>query len=193
MNNNISFKSRIHPVTLNEFTNATTDIYQKASVNYPWTSNETIKAPKAYTMDIFDCSAGGIVDKDSGDVVMFHICPSQPDNFDFDKVEENIMALVNKKNSNLRGFILGAQTMFEDSIIYFKKMNKMLEDKHIPTSTFKSPIAEQTHILYDAQKDEWLISNVYINSALNRGKKDKSTILKENFAEVNIANGDYIV
>ena len=28
---------------------------------------------------------------------------------------ENIMALVNKKNSNLRGFILGAQTMFEDS------------------------------------------------------------------------------
>ena len=64
----VSFKAKIRPVTVSEFTKHRMSTFHK--VDYPWTANETVKATKAYTTDIYDCTAGGIVDSHNN-VVMF--------------------------------------------------------------------------------------------------------------------------
>ena len=187
---NVSFKARIRPTTMKEFTEATADIYKRASVEYPWTAKETIKAAKAYTTDILDCTAGGIVDESDKNVVLFHICPTQPQNFNFEEIEKHIMSFVEEGRGKLRGFLIGSQKIFKDSDILFKKLQKMLKNKKIPITIIKGTKEDKTHILYDSKKDEWLISNFAINHKIHSGEKDAKKILTDCFDEVKIAAGD---
>ena len=186
----VSFKARIRPVSLKEFTENTADIYRRASVEYPWTAKETIKTSKAYTTDILDCTAGGIIDKNGKNVILFHICPTQPQNFDFETIEKHIMAMVESGKEGLQGFLLGSQKMYKDSEMMFKKLHRMLTSRNIPTSTIKGSKEDKTHILYNAAKDEWLISNWGINQKLHNGEKDSEKILKDCFEEVKLSNCD---
>ncbi len=189
---NVSFKARIRPTTMKEFTEATTDIYKKASVEYPWTAKETIKAAKAYTTDILDCTAGGIVDETGKSVVLFHICPTQPQNFNFEEIEKHIMSFVEEGKGKLKGFLIGSQKIFKDSDVLFKKLQKMLKNKKIPTTIIKGTKEDKTHILYNADKNEWLVSSFAINHKINNGEKDAKKILTDCFDEVKIAKGDII-
>ncbi len=121
--NDLSFKARIRPVSISEFTKATSDIYGKASVNYPWTAKETITAPKAFTTDVFDCTAGGIVNETTKEVTLFHICPTRSENYDFNEIEQHIINQANlKDDSKYKGFLLGAQGIYDDSKMLFKKI-----------------------------------------------------------------------
>lgn len=189
---NVSFKARIRPTTMKEFTEATADIYKIASVEYPWTAKETIKSAKAYTTDILDCTAGGIIDETGKNVILFHICPTQPQNLNFKEIEKHIMSFVEEGKGKLKGFLLGSQKMFHDSEMMFKKLHRMLKNKKIPTTIIKGTKEDKTHILYDSKKDEWLISNFLINHKIYSGERDTSKILTDCFDEVKIAKGDYL-
>ncbi len=189
---NVSFKARIRPTTMKEFTEATADIYKRASVEYPWTAKETIKAAKAYTTDILDCTAGGIVDETGKNVVLFHICPTQPQNFNFEEIEKHLMSFVEEGKGKLKGFLLGSQKMFHDSEMMFKRLHRMLTSRKIPTTIIKGNKDDKSHILYNAAKDEWLISNFAINQKIHNGEKDAKKILTDCFDEVKVATGDII-
>lgn len=188
----VSFKARIRPASLKEFTEASADIYKRASVEYPWTAKETIKSVKASTNDIYDCTAGGIIDEEGKNVVLFHICPTQPQNFNFDAIEEHIMGLVDSSKTQLRGFLVGSQKIFHDSEMMFKKLHRMLTKRNIPTTIIKGTQEDKTHIMYDAAKNEWLVSNYAINHKLHNGEKNSEKILRECFDEVSITKGDTI-
>ena len=72
--NNLSFKSRIRPVSLEEFYPITNSIGRKGNVGYPWTLKESVLNDRAFTKGVIDCTVCGITDGDK--VLMLHICPT---------------------------------------------------------------------------------------------------------------------
>lgn len=184
----VSFKAKIRPVTVSEFTKSRMLTLHK--VDYPWTAKETVKAKKAYTTDIYDCTAGGIVDKHNKNVVMFHICPTQKENFNFDNIEKQIMELVDKGSSDLSGFLVGSLDLFRDSSMMFKKLHRMLKNHNIQTTILRGTKEERTDILYNAQKDEWLVTNHNINQKIHNNLKSPKSILSESFDEVILSSKD---
>ena len=184
----VSFKAKIRPVTASEFTRSRT--LTRHRIDYPWTVNETVRAKKAYTTDIYDCTAGGIVERNSKKVVMFHICPTQKENMDFDNIEKHIMSLVEDDSTNLSGFLVGSLDMFRDSSMMFKKLHRMLTSHNIPTTVLRGTKEQRTNILYNAKKDELLVTNHNINQKIHNGEKSPETILSESFDEVSLSNID---
>lgn len=189
--NNIYFRSKIRPTSITDFYNAAGDAYYNSSVNQPWTYKETIKSNKALTTDIYDCTAGGIVDIETGKVTLFHICPENKYNKDFDCIEKNIIGLSGLKN-NLRGFIIGSQSRFADSKLIYEKLKYMMTKNGIPVSELREAKDNRTAIMYDSKNDEWLITNDEINNKIHNGEKNSEKILKTSFKEVNIDTGDEI-
>lgn len=185
---NVSFTSLIKPVSTSVYTREIESVYGKFGVNEPWTANETIKTPKAYTTNIADCTAGGITD--GKDVVMFHICPTKPQNQDFDKIEKSITEKIDLKSPNLRGFLLGSVSMFEDSTLMFEKLKRIFDKNNIPLSFCKANKGSKTDIMYNSAKDEWLISNPEINNRMIRGNRDAKEILQNSFEQIHIADCD---
>ena len=186
----VSFKAKIRPVTVSEFTRHRMLTFHK--VDYPWTANETVKATKAYTTDIYDCTAGGIVDSHNN-VVMFHICPTQKENSDFDNIEKHIMGMVDEGNNNLSGFLVGSLDLFRDSSMMFKKLHRMLKNHNIPTTILRGTKEQRTDILYNAKKDEWLVTNHNINQKIHNGQNTPETILSDSFDEVILSNKDTLM
>lgn len=184
----VSFKAKIKPVTASEFTRSRT--LTRHRVDYPWTVTETVKAKKAYTTDIYDCTAGGIIDRKNKKVVMFHICPTQKENVDFDNIEKHIMGLVGEGSNDLSGFLVGSLDLFRDSSMMFKKLHRMLIRHNIPTTVLRGTKEERTNILYNAKKDVLLVTNHNINQKIHNGEKSPETILKESFDEVSLSNVD---
>ncbi len=187
----VSFKAKIRPVTVSEFTKHRMLTFHK--VDYPWTANETVKAKRAYTTDIYDCTAGGIIDRKNKKVVMFHICPTQKDNADFDNIEKHIMGLVDEVSNDLSGFLVGSLDMFRDSSMMFKKLHRMLKNHNIPTTILRGTKEQRTDILYNAKKDEWLVTNHNINQKIHNGQNTPETILSDSFDEFVLSNEDTLM
>ena len=78
---NITFTSRIRPVTRAEFSRVILSYGDKNFVGYPWTLKESVLSNKAYTKDIADCSVCGITD--GLKVLLIHLCPTEKINFQF--------------------------------------------------------------------------------------------------------------
>ena len=89
--NNISFTSIIRPVTAKEFRTAISSIPKTNSVNYPWTTRQSVIAPDAFTTGIYDCTAAVI--SNGQNAIMLHLCPTNPKNFDLD----NIICFIKKQ------------------------------------------------------------------------------------------------
>jgi hypothetical protein len=187
---NIAFSARIRPASLSEYTKEISEIYMKPSsyVKYPWTAKEIIKAPKAYTDGIMDCTAGGITD--GHDVVMFHLCPSFAVNKDFDNIREVIKSKLDLSSSKLSGFLLGSDKKFPDSRQLFEKLKKFMSDLKIPTTCIGGNKGESTNLVYNSKKDEWIISNFRINQGLHVGTTNPEELLKSSYEDVFIAPQD---
>lgn len=188
---NIYKMIKIKPCTITHFTEAIADIYGKQTVAYPWTSKETIRAIKGYTTDIFDCTAGGIVDKNTKEVTMFHICPTQRENMDFDKVIEGIMRHVDP-DSMMCAFLVGSKKMYADSNLMFEKFLRFLKER-VPVVSIKGNKEDKTDIVFDGIKNELLISNHEINSKIRQGMDSNMDILESSFDRIEIPNKTFVV
>ena len=56
----------------------------KNYVDYPWTIKESVFSNNAYTKNIADCTVCGITD--GLKVLLIHLCPTNKENFNFNKV-----------------------------------------------------------------------------------------------------------
>ena len=191
-NNNVSFTGLIRPTSLSKYTKATEDVFFRANIQPPWSYKDTKKVPKGMSMDVFDCSAGGIVNNDTKEVVLFHLCPENKENFDFEKIEKYVMSKVDGTSENLQAFIIGSKKIYADSEMLFMKLKSMMQRHKIPTTVIKGNQEEKTHILYDAKSDEWLITNNTINRKILNGETDSKKILEDCFDEVSISEKDKI-
>lgn len=184
---NISFTSRITPVTLPEFKNIQNTLY-KRSVNFPWTHNLTVKDKAVFTNGIQDCCAGGITDGQN--VVLFHLSPDRNENADFAQVKKTLEALIDFNNKELCGILVGSKCYFRKSKKLFKNLENFMKEYNIPYSSFKNKISGSTDIMYLAENDKWYITNQYIDRAIIKNTNNPEIIMKKSFREVMLSDKD---
>jgi len=191
MNNNISFKSLIRPVTTADFNKTITYIGKNRAVNSPWTVKETVKDSSAYTRHIFDCSVLGLTD--GINVTMLHICPTKKENKDFRKIKDYLMQKVDLYNPNLQGFLFGSQkgefSVLSDNL--YNNLLNFIKKYNIPITEI-AKAKEYTDVAYQSKTDEWLISSFSINEGLSKGKSSQE-VLKDVFKKIEISELDEIV
>ncbi len=174
---NISFTSRILFTNLKGFNSELNSFASKIKVDRPWSADEIIKASQAYTEEIFNCTAGGIITETKGKkrVVMFHINPTLEDDskIDFSKVKEYLLKKIGK-DKPVQGFLIGGKKDFSPSFLpseYIKKICKIsmeifddfenfMEGLKIPYTKFKGQNigGQNSRIAYNSVNDQWTIT-----------------------------------
>ncbi|MCM1338550.1 MAG: hypothetical protein NC191_02635 [Muribaculaceae bacterium] len=193
MNNNISFQSRIRIIGSDAFMQKVTK-RRPRSVDYPWTIRQTVFDTQASTTKVYDCTAMGI--NDGENVLLFHICPTEPRNKNLDKIKEFVTASIKEKLNPqaLQGFILGGKKNninSPKSINLFCFLEDILKELNIPYSKFKGGEFEN-HVYYNSTTDEWLIGNSLLDDVPNSVFGSPKNALNKIFDEVNIAQCDEV-
>lgn len=187
MAGNISFKSRIRPILGNEFAKISSTIAETNFVNSPWTIKESVKATRAVTTGVFDCSVLGITD--GLKVFLLHLCPTNPENEKFDEIKNFIVNNLDTKTSNLKAALFGSQYYGRRSTKLFDNLKNLMTELKIPCSTFRQ-CWEYFNVLYDSNKDEWCVSSLPIECSLTSGKTDSEEILKKAFYKIELSPFD---
>lgn len=186
----VSFTSAIRPVTCNEFTKAVSSIARKNCVNYPWTINESVKAPQAYTKGVCDCSLLGITD--GNDVLMMHLCPTNSNNKNYFQIKRFISSNVDLKNPNLQAILIGSKEIKTSEDLY-NKLAEFMQEWKIPFSQLKtSANGCKIDVAYSSPKDEWIVTCNKIDKLIRSGVNDSLKILKDVFKNVNISQADEV-
>jgi hypothetical protein len=151
-------ESTIRPISKSSFRKIVSSYGEKKYVSYPWTIKESVYADKAYTGNVYDCTVCGITD--GAKVLMLHICPTIPENNNFEEIKAFIKRNIDLGNKKLKAFLFGSKNikaLGAQSSINFKKFEKMLANMNIPYSKIKGgPCVND--VAYSSQTDEWLIS-----------------------------------
>lgn len=157
---NISFKSKIKPLSPNEFKEALKKFRTEQFVNYPWTVNESVFSEQACTTGIIDCTSCIITDKKN--VLLLHLCPNNSANSNFSKIAEFIDNTLKNFSSKINAILVGSKSesfMLGDSrsTDLFNNLAKFLEERSIPSSKFQGG-KHLSNIAFDCKKDEMLLS-----------------------------------
>ena len=80
----ISFKSKLTPLKLSEFSIRTAAFNRQNFVDYPWTISTSRVAADVFTNNICDCTACLITD--GSKALLMHLSPERQDNHNFSKV-----------------------------------------------------------------------------------------------------------
>ena len=186
MAQNISFKSTFRPVNNLEYAKITARIDNKFFVDFPWTIKKSVKASKAKTSMVFDCSVLGI--NDGKEVLMLHLCPTVKENLDFNKIKNFILKKIKIDNPNLQAVLLGSQKNWDES----KRLNDFLfglmNKWNIPCSIFNTS-KNSFNVAYDSNVDEQYITSLDISKALDEGF-DSEKIFKSEFDTVKLTSLD---
>ena len=184
----ISFTSRIRPVTSKEFSKITAHIDKKYFVGYPWTTQESALGTDVYTTGIADCTACGITD--GKQALLLHICPTIEKNLHFNDIFRFIVGKLDMKSKGLQGIVMGSKHDKKSSTVYRNFVN-FFEQMQIPFSELKQD-KHKFNTAYITSKDEWLISSCNTDKLIE--KKTASTdVLKQLFSEIRISDVDEIV
>ena len=187
MTQNISFKSTFRPVNKYEFARISNKIDKKFYVDYPWTIKESVKASKAKTKDIFDCSVLGITD--GKDVLLMHLCPSMPENLDFNKIKNFIMKKIKIDNPDLQAVLIGSQFNWKQSKALNDFLLGLVNKWNIPCSVFNSS-QNPVNVAYFSDTDEWVINSGNIDKAMMNRETDSEKMFKSEFKTVELSSLD---
>lgn len=189
---NITFTSRIRPVTKAEFSRVVSSYGNKNFVGYPWTIKESVLSDKAFTKDIADCTVCGITD--GLKVLLIHLCPTEKINFQFNKVTDFIKEKFNLNNPDLQAILVGGKpecTHGADSYKLFGMFEKFLEDSKIPFSKLKGGMGTKD-VAYSSATDEWIVSNDVFKFPERNQFKTAQKAMEEVYNEVKIADCDEV-
>lgn len=187
MNNNISFTSKIRMVGIDEFRKSIQGMGDRNFVKHPWTIKQSVLSDKVYTTDVMDCSVFGLTDGQQA--LLMHICPTRPENQNFNKIRKFIEEKINLVNPDLQGFLLGSKRQYADSVKLFKNFTDILRQYKIPFSMFKGGGLEN-HVAYSSTKDEWLIGNCLITQQIKQNFKFPIDVAIRLFDDVKISDLD---
>lgn len=93
--------------------------------------------------NILDCTVCGLTD--GHQVLLMHICPTNPKNKSFNLIERFIKDRICLDDSNLQGFILGSKLNNPETPLseeLFEKFVKFMKDYKIPFSVEVSDLDE---------------------------------------------------
>ena len=185
---NISFKSRIKPVTIKEFGSIAGRMGNNNAVKFPWTIADSVKAKDVYTTGVIDCSSCLITD--GNEAVLLHLKPDCEANHAFSNVLGYLRGVMDLKSEYLQAVLLGSKNTKKSQDIY-TKFQKLLQQFNIPFSELKNG-KTPTSVAYRSETDEVLISNKTIDTMLKKGNSSKNA-LESGFEKVSIADCDEIL
>ncbi len=187
---NLSFKSNIRLVSPTEFGRVAGAINKKKFVDYPWTIKQSVLAAKAYTTGVYDCTICGITDGQQ--VLLNHICPTNPQNSNFQRIADFIKNKINLDNPDLQAFILGSKSYLSaspNSTALFDKLANLIQELKIPCSLFKGgPF--RNDVAYSSRKDEWIISNTEINENYKKNFRTPKEMFDTIFDQIEVSELD---
>lgn len=183
----ISFTSKLTPVSLSEFSHITGKFGKNNAVNYPWTINESIKAQNVYTTNICDCS--GCLITNGKEAILMHLCPQIEKNHEFSRVLTFLRMNINLKNNKLHAVLLGSKNN-KQSLDIYNKFLELLKNLGMQISEFKNG-KKPTSIAYKSNGDEVLITNKEIDKFIKRGESFKQA-LHSGFEKIFVADCDKI-
>lgn len=183
----ITFTSRITPISLREFNKVIERIDSSNAINYPWTIKDSKLAHRTYTKGICDCTACLIKDNNQG--LLMHLCPEWNDNHNPSTLLSFIKNKINLKSSNLTAMLIGSKNT-KKSLDTYEMLKDFLTKFNIPFSELKNG-KKTTHIAYRADTDEIYISNLKIDKMLEN-KATAKEALENGFEKINIADFDEI-
>lgn len=189
--NNLSFTSRINFVDEQTFSKVAKGAFFDC---YPW-QDSFKKAPEFHTYEIRSCTAGGIVDTKTKEVVGFHYYDCETYFEGIEKFIDNLFDLI--KNPD-RCLVIGGKDMPNSpfSVKSFNKFKEILSDRIANVSIFgyHLPKFDESSIHYSINNDEW---NIFTGCKDMSGQfyrfvtSPKS--LNENFKTIKIADGDTLL
>lgn len=187
--NNISFQSRLRPVTKPEFDNAIKSFHIDGSCNYPWTIRQAVYSNKVYTRGICDCVACLI--KGCEKSLLLHLCPDMDENKNFEKIFNFIKQKINICKDHTEAFLTGSGDNKESKELY-EKFKEFLNKHKIPTTELREA-NDTIAVAYRNDNDEILISlgRGYdkVASLKLKGLSDKD-IIDNSFKKVAVAECD---
>ena len=183
MTNNISFKSRIRAVTDGEFERIVSTMGRKSS-DYPWTVKQKVIARDAFTRGAFDCSVISITDGNKAR--LYHLCATNTDNNDFNKIKENILNDIDISNPYNQVVVIGSQDNNPTSKAFNEKIINFFKSLKMPTSLIKNS-TDYFNMAYSSITDEYCINSKLINKLLNTKKYSSEEVLKKTFKTISLS------
>ena len=189
--NNISFQSRIKPLTQAEFDKALRAFSPEGSSVYPWTTRQTVYTNRVYTRGICSCTACLIKDDDKA--LLLHLNPDMEENNNFEKIFDFIKQKINVQKSNLEAFLTGSNNN-SGSYELYQKFKEFLNKYKIPVTELQHA-QDSVAIAYRTDKDEILVSVGsrldYVEQYKNAGFTDRE-VLNKCFRKVSVSECDEI-
>lgn len=183
----ISFGLSISPVKANELNKIAQQIGRENGVYHPWTIEQSVKAPNAFTTNVIDCSACLITD--GQEVLMMHLDPSKESNHFFYFIFDYIKRKIDLNSKDLQAVLIGSKNNKRSQDIY-TKFQQFLKDYSIPYTQLKDG-KTPTSVAYKSSTDTVYVSNLTMDKMLKKGASPFEA-LKKSFQKVEISDCDEI-
>lgn len=187
MNNNISFTSRIVPLTLTDFDKVTAKFDKEYLVDYPWTLNEAVVGKDVFTKNVCDCTC--VVFKDGQKAGLLHLNPAKKVNHLIVPIIGFLQSNFNIGDKNLRAIVIGSKNTKPSQSLY-NNLIGILTHFDIPFSVLKNGNGA-TNVAYRTDADEVLVSNLTISGALKNGNSAKEAV-NSGFKHVLVSKNDVL-
>ena len=185
--NDISFTSRIVPLTTSQFGSKLTGMAKRVCADFPWTMQESAIGKDVYTTSIYDCT--GCLITDGEKAILMHLDPENSINRSLYYLREYLRNFFCLNRPDLQALLIGSKNT-KNSQMIFNNFRTILEEAHIPTSVLKNS-KTPVSVAYKALTDEIYVSNADISKGII-AKKSANEILKSAFEKVEISELDEI-
>ncbi|MBR6301553.1 hypothetical protein IKR55_02320 [bacterium] len=183
----VSFTSRIVPVSISQFGNITSVIGGASHVKFPWGIAQSLVRKDVYTRDIADCTACLITDGQKA--VLMHLNPESSVNHCFLYVREFLRNNFGLNRPDLQALVVGSKNT-EKSLDIYNKFKSLMKEANIPTSFLKNS-KNPVSVAYRSQTDEIYVSSIDITKGLI-DKKSHPDIINSSFEKAEISPFDEI-
>lgn len=182
----ISFTSRIVPVTTSRFGQIISAIGSSKHADYPWTIATSVIGQDVYTRGIIDCTSCLITD--GQEAVLMHLsCDLLRGNFN--AIREFLRSKFWLNRPNLQALVVGSKN-YKNSSELFNNFISLMKEAKIPTSILKDSYFP-VDIAYKSGTDEIYVSSFGITEDL-MDRKLHSDIINSAFEKVEISPLDEI-
>jgi hypothetical protein len=183
----VSFTSRIIPVSMSEYGAKIAGMAKKSSADYPWTLRDSAIGENVYTRGVCDCTSCLLTDGYAA--LLMHLDPENSVNRSMNFLRSFIRNTFGLTRPNLQAVVMGSKNT-EKSQQVFNNFIDLLKEAKIPTSILKNSKSPAS-IAYKVSTDEVYISSIGMEREL-RANMSHSDVFKTYFEKVEISELDEI-
>ena len=181
----VSFTSRIRPVSCKDFNKIVSVIPRNKFVSHPWLIEDSKMGQNVFTTNICDCTSCLI--SNGQEALLMHLSPMQESNHFFNNVLIYLRNHLDLKDENLQAILVGSKNT-KKSLDIYNKFVDLLNNFGIPISELKNG-KTPTNVAYKTNTDEIYVSNLTIDKLLKKGNSAEDA-LDKSFEKIEISKTD---